>query len=98
MAGLDGLNKNDKRKNVDVTALDKAVLENSPMVTTVPAQSNAVFKRYNFSLTVGVSARINEFTTIEPLTTRSDIVKAGILAFEMLSDEEQLKMLSLVKK
>ena len=61
-------------------------------------QSQAVFKRYNFSLTEDVSERIDEITMITKRINRSDVVKAGIEALYRLPKDEQIELLTQVKQ
>ena len=63
---------------------------------TVPEkpESKAVFKRCNFSLTQDVSDRIDSLAELGLRITRSDVVKAAILAYEGMSKKEKEKFLS----
>lgn len=62
------------------------------------SESRAVFRRYTFSLTEDVSDKIDEFTILAKRVTRSDVIKAGLKAFENLNRAEQVEIITQVKQ
>ena len=61
-------------------------------------ESGAVFRRYTFSLTEDVSEKIDDYTILAKRVSRSDVVKAGLKAFDKLPKTEQVKLLEQVKQ
>lgn len=61
------------------------------------SESRAVFRRYTFSLTEDVSDKIDDMTILAKRVTRSDVIKAGLKAFDNLKKSEQIALLAEVK-
>jgi len=74
---------------------DRAYGEEKP---TAGKESQALSKRCNFSLNEQVSKEIDDLTSITSRVTRSDIVKASIYSFSLLDEDEQVKIVNIIKK
>lgn len=56
-------------------------------------QGNRRYRRYTFSLTQEISQKIDELSLTAARISRSDIVKAGILALTTLPEEDLKRLL-----
>jgi len=93
--GLTGLEKKDRRRSASREAL--RALEKGTAFKE-QKQRNVTHIRVNFSLTAEVSADIDALSLVPKTfrTSRSDVVKAGIIALKTMPKDELVALLDRV--
>ncbi|TXL05171.1 hypothetical protein BMR07_10595 [Methylococcaceae bacterium CS1] len=96
MGGLGNLKRNDKRKNQQEKELSKIQIGTSFKSKDT---SNAIFKRYTFSLTTEISENIDRLTLRSKTRriSRSDIIKLGLYSLNSLNDKERYRIITQLK-
>lgn len=88
---MSGLTRSDRKKDsrhlADRGDLEKVIGAAAVKPSDDVRESKAVFQRYHFSLTKQVSEDIDDL--LLPKMSRSDVVKAGILALQMMTEQEK---------
>ncbi|GFO76618.1 hypothetical protein BPLS_P4517 [Bathymodiolus platifrons methanotrophic gill symbiont] len=96
MGGLGNLKRNDKRKNQQEKELSKIQIGTSFKSKDT---SNAIFKRYTFSLTTEISENIDRLTLRSKTRriSRSDIIKLGLYSLNSLNDKDFDRIITQLK-